>query len=153
MERLFFPFKSNNKNFKNICGQREYTKAYVLKKIWSKCWFKPWKTDKPAAATKIRNFLVWVVFSTLKSTFFRKFLDGYIEFIVKPIFQKKSGRNVNLNHLKKGQTDSGDEISSPFCLSRFKTLKINFWQFFFDDNLGDLEYLMFKTNPRPKCWF
>ena len=81
---------------------------------------------KPAAATKIRNFLVQVDLSTLKSTFFRNFLDGYIEFIVKHIFQKKSGRNVNLNHLKKGQTDGGDEISSPFCLRRFKTLKINF---------------------------
>ena len=85
---------------------------------------------KPAAAKKIRNFLVRVDLSTLKLTFFIKILDGYIEFIVKTIFQKKSGRNVNLNHLKKGQTDSGNEISSPFCLRRFKTLKINFLPFF-----------------------
>ena len=152
MERLFLPFKSNNKNFKKICGQSEYTKAYVLKKIWSKCWFKPWKMTIPAAATKIRNFLVWVVFSTLKSTFFRKFLDGRIEFIVKSMFQKKSGRNVDLNPSKLNKQTAATQIRALFVWDDLRPLKLTFFHFFYD-NSEDLEYLMFKTKERSKCWF
>ena len=53
-------------------------------------------------------------------------MDGRIEYIVKSMFQKESGRNVDLNHLKKGQTVGGDKISNFFGPSRFEPLKIAF---------------------------
>ena len=86
---------------------------------------------KPAASTKIRNFLVPVDLRTLKSTFFRKFFDGRIEYIVKSMFQKESGRNVDLNHLKKDQTVGGDEMLNFFGPTRFDPLKIAFFFYFF----------------------
>ena len=103
---------------------------------------------KPAAATKIRNFLVQVDLSTLKSKFFQNFLDGRKEYIVESMFQKESGRNVDLNHLKKAQTNGGDEILNFFGPSRFDPLKI---AFFFISLVGCKDYFaqfMLKINTR-----
>ena len=82
---------------------------------------------KPAAAKKIQIFFVWVDLSTLKLTFFQNILDGRIEYTVKSMFKKESGRNFDLNHLKKGQTIGGDKISSFFGPSQFEPLKIAFF--------------------------
>ena len=75
-------------------------------------------------------------------------MDGRIEYPVKSMFQKESGRNVDLNHLKKGQTAGGDEISNIFIPSRFEPLIIAFFKISVGGCTDYFAKFMLKINGR-----